>query len=167
MNNSVFIIPVLITLLFSSQIFAENIPNEISPEDNMRGSEFASGPTEERLLERVNKYWEAVKIRDFSTMFQMEAAALKGIMSADTLRRATGHTKLKAFNIKEIKIEGEKAVIRLERIYRVENTAAAVPTVSIDPWIFIEGDWYHAQGLRIQNINPSEWAKKEYKPEAE
>jgi hypothetical protein len=164
MNNTLFVISVLVSLLFTSPIFAENISNRILPEDNTRGSEIASGPTEERLLERVHKYWEAVKFRDFTTMFQMEAAALKGIMSADTLRRATGHTKLKAYNIKELKIEGEKAVIRLERIYRVENTNSAVPTVTIDPWIFIEGDWYHAQGLRIQNINPSEWAKKDFKP---
>ncbi len=152
---------VLITLLISScPTIADNAPIHPSNQDSMQGSVNEGVPTEKRLIERVNKYWEAVKFRDFSTMFQMEAAALKGIMSADTLRRAAGNSKLKGYSLKEIKIEDRKAVVRLERNYQVENQKAPVPTVTFDPWIYIKGDWYHAQGLRLKKINPSEWEKE-------
>ena len=136
------ILTVVTCLIFSSHGFAN--------EDK--------APSEARLLERAKIYWDALKVRDFNTMYEMEAAAREGLMSADSLRRSVGRSRLTGYDFKGVRIEGDKAVIRVERQFRMEGIASAgIPSVISDPWMYRDGDWFHAQGMRLGSqpkLNP-------------
>ena len=113
-------------------------------------AEDAAKPTEARLLERANAYWSALQARDFATMYGLEAGARNGTLSPDKLRNAVGRSRLVKYAFKEVKIEEDYAGIMVERTFGMPNIGGSIPTTQPDRWIFIEGDWYHAQGLRLR-----------------
>jgi hypothetical protein len=120
-------------LIFSSLALAEDGPK----------------PTEARLMERAHAYWSALQAGDFATMYGLEAGARDGTLSAEKLRNSVGRSRLLKYAFKEVKIEQDYAGIKVERTFSVANIRGSVPTTQQDRWMFIEGDWYHAQGLRL------------------
>ncbi len=125
-------------------------------------------PSEARLLERAKTYWDALKVRDFNTMYEMEAAAREGLMSADNLRRSVGRSRLTGYDFKGVKIEGDVAVIQVERQFRMEGIAATgIPSEISDPWMYRDGEWFHAQGMRLRSQPPIYPEKTTKTPEEE
>ena len=109
-------------------------------------------PSEARLLDRAKIYWDALKVRDFNTMYDMEAAAREGLMSADSLRRSVGRSRLTGYDFKGVKMEGDVAVIQVERQFRMEGISAkGIPSEISDPWMYRDGEWFHAQGMRLRS----------------
>lgn len=107
-------------------------------------------PTEARLMERAHAYWSALQTRDFATMYKLEAGARDGTLSPEKLRNAVGRSQLLKYAFKEVKIEEDYAAIMVDRTFGMANIGGSIPTTQPDRWMFTEGDWYHAQGLRLR-----------------
>ena len=130
-----YVLPwIFLAALFSGGAFAED----------------AAKPTEARLMERAHSYWSALQVGDFATMYRLEAGARDGTLSPDKLRNAVGRSRLVKYAFKEVKIEEDYAGIMVERTFGMPNIGGSIPTTQPDRWMFTEGDWYHAQGLRLR-----------------
>lgn len=119
-------------------------------------------PTREQLLKRAEAYWEARRINDLHTIYNMEAAAVEGRMTPDQLGKAPfGRISLVAYEFREIKIEGDNAsiIVDLEiTIPEFKGTSVSGPSTT-DRWTFINGDWYH--GLSAAAIEETKAAEPE------
>jgi hypothetical protein len=104
--------------------------------------------SEARLMERAEAYWNALQVRDFSTLYGLEAGSRDGTLTPEQLRSATGRSRLQSFAFKGTTIEEDRAMIQVERVYRVEGIGAPVPTTQPDFWMYVEGDWYHGVPAR-------------------
>jgi hypothetical protein len=122
--------------------------------------------SEVRLMERANAYWSALQARDFATMYGLEAGALDGRLSPDKLRNAVGRSRLMGYTFKGVKIEEDLAAIMVEATYNVAGIGGSIPNIQPDRWVFTEGDWYHAQGLRL-NKKTGHATKQEESPESD
>ena len=126
-------------------------------------AEDAAKPTEARLLERAHAYWSALQAGDFATMYKLEAGARDGTLSPEKLRNAVGRSKLQKYAFKEVKIEEDYAAIMVERTFGMSSIGGSIPTTQPDRWMFTEGDWYHAQGIRLRKKTGSD-AKQDGSP---
>jgi len=113
-------------------------------------------PSKERLLERAHSYWEAAKIRDMATVYSLEAGALVGQLKPETMRRAAESSRLLSYELKEVEIDGEDAVIQIDGKYSLSGLKSTFSQQRDDPWIFIKGDWYHGKSLRSANADKAQ-----------
>lgn len=102
--------------------------------------------SEEHLLERANDYWEARRVGDLHTIYQMETATVEGRMLPHQVPKAPfGRIKLVGYKFRDVKIQGDKArfVLDIEiTIPELEGKSVTGPS-NVDRWTFVEGDWYH------------------------
>lgn len=123
-------------------------------------AEDSNKPTEARLLERANAYWTALEARDFATLYGFEAGARSGDLTPEAMRNDVARSRVLKYAFKEVKIEKDVAAIMVERVYAVSSIGGSIPTTQPDRWIFTDGDWYHALGLRL-NKKIKEEAREE------
>jgi hypothetical protein len=102
-------------------------------------------PSKERLMERVAIYWDAVSARDFSTIYQMETGSLDGSLTPEAVRRWLGRSRLERYEIKEVNLDGNTAVVMIERVHGLEGIKAPITSTQGDTWTFVDGDWYHGR----------------------
>lgn len=112
-------------------------------------AEDSNKPTEARLLERANAYWTALEARDFATLYSFEAGARSGDITPEVIRNNVGRSRVLKYAFKGVRIEKDVAAIMVERVYAVSGIGGPIPVTQPDQWIFTDGDWYHALGLRL------------------
>ncbi|MGB5834350.1 MAG: hypothetical protein WBG92_20520 [Thiohalocapsa sp.] len=110
----------------------------------------AQSASEARLLERATSYWDAAKVRDFSTMYGMEAAAAQGTLSPAEVKKALGTSKIVGYEFSDIEMTGETAVIVVEARYSLPGLRSTFTDKRRDEWVFLEEDWYH----RLRTTTP-------------
>lgn len=96
-------------------------------------------------MERINAYWDAAKVRDYTTMYDMEYGALIGSLSPAMFRRAVSRSKLESYQVKGVEIEGDLARVEMDRYYTLPGVQTPFASGSTDYWLFHEGEWYRAR----------------------
>jgi len=116
----------------------------------------AEAPSKERLLERANAYWSAGEARDLNTVYELEAGSLTGALQPDVLRRSLQRARLVGYELGNVEIDGQYAVIEVTTDYNVTGLRSKYTMKRRDHWVFMEGDWYHGKAENSPFLNPAE-----------
>jgi hypothetical protein len=94
------------------------------------------------LKDRVNRYWAAREAGDVRALYDLESAARPGgwlkLEQAMTLQGLP----VRRVKVDEVRIEGEKAITRIRAEVTI-GTMGWVPQTINDPWVLLDGQWYH------------------------
>lgn len=97
---------------------------------------------EAALRQRAERYWAARQARDVRTLYDMESAAQPGgwlkLEDAMSLRGLP----VRKVKIETIQIEGERASVKLSGEVNI-GTFGWTPQTLQDPWVLLNGQWYH------------------------
>jgi hypothetical protein len=101
-------------------------------------------PDQAALTDRVTRYWEAYRVRDWATVYRMESGAHTGTLSAYAARTAFAQvaSRVLGFEITSTQIEGPMATVELDIKLKLANTGREYPHKVAQDWIAIDGDWY-------------------------
>ncbi|MBL8252065.1 MAG: hypothetical protein JNJ76_00500 [Candidatus Competibacter sp.] len=144
------LILVIASLLLTGGIHAEEskstAPTEAKSEPGAAPS--ATGlPTkpeelEATLRQRVERYWAARQSRDVRTVYELESAAQPGGWLKLEEAMSLQGLPVRKVKIEEVRIEGEKAKIKISAEVMV-GTFGWTPQTTQDPWVLLNGQWFH------------------------
>ena len=101
---------------------------------------------EQALVERAHAYWDAVKLRDMSTVYHLESGALDGTLTADALQSKVSKSTLISYEFKQIQIHDKDAEIEVDAKYYLPPMHKPIAFISKGHWVLIDGQWYHRTG---------------------
>lgn len=100
------------------------------------------------LRDRATAYWNARKLNDILTFYQMEDGSLEGgdLKPEDMSKYLEARGKLVGYEFKHMEVNGDKATIQVVQKCEYPWTRGAPINLSIaDQWVLIKGVWYHKQ----------------------
>jgi hypothetical protein len=97
---------------------------------------------QQALEERAKQYWDARQSGDRLTVYKLEAAARPGGWLQPNHMVALGGLPVKNVRIKAVQVEGEKGQVTVAARVMVGDLGW-VAQESPDPWVHIDGEWYH------------------------
>ncbi len=105
-------------------------------------------PSEARLLERAQQYWEARRTGDVFTFFAMESEGRPGGWITPIIASRMGQgMQIESFSLGDVAIDGDSARVMLSAQVRFLAMASVGSPVFdqtvVDQWRWIDGDWYH------------------------
>lgn len=107
--------------------------------------DFQSRRSESTLLARAHQYWEARRLNDYLTAYELEAETANGQLAPDEVEtRPEWGQRVYSFQFGGVEYFNDQAEIELtlETIIR-EFTKPTGKSTSKDLWTFIKGQWYH------------------------
>ena len=97
---------------------------------------------EAALRQRAERYWAARQSRDVRTMYELESAAQPGGWLKLENAMSLQGLPVRKVKIEEVRIEGEKAKIKIVAEVMV-GTFGWTPQTTQDPWVLLDGQWFH------------------------
>lgn len=95
------------------------------------------------LETRVRAYWEARRVRDFTTAYALENPS-SGVSQATYIQKmAAGTIVYESVRIQEVQEDGVRATVKLHLSYRIPGLPKAVQTTMSDPWTRVGREWVH------------------------
>jgi len=100
------------------------------------------------LTKRVEKAYQYYKERQFEKFINFfDRGFYAGINKRERIDKfEKGLPILVEYRIKEIKINGEKAIVKVENTYKFESKETKeiliMKDISVDYWIFKDDEWY-------------------------
>jgi hypothetical protein len=107
--------------------------------------DYATRHGEAALLERAQKYWEAIRINDLSTAYYLEAETVNGQLAPDEVKVNQGWgMRLYSFRLGKASIDGKTAEVEMSREFFMNESSEPFEGRTIkDRWTFINNQWYH------------------------
>ena len=109
------------------------------------------------LLPRVQAYWEAVRLNDHYTKFQMEAPVkLEQVDPSMYNMQRDFNYRVIQYSLGEVSIQGDRASVKVTQSLSLPDMGAESFNANLtDWWSFIDGEWYHGRplGEKTQNKN--------------
>lgn len=102
--------------------------------------------SEEALLQRVNEYWEAIKVNDLYTAYHLEAETASGnLLPHEVEVRREWGMQIVDFTLGDVTMYGDNAEIKVNTTMTMaEFEGRTFPGgVMTDTWVFMKGKWYH------------------------
>jgi hypothetical protein len=106
---------------------------------------------EDALRERASAYWEAWRVNDLHTVYQMETAMVEGLLTPDQMQQARfQRLRVVGYKFKDVQIHGDSA----EMVVETELTLPDLQGKSFtgppkkDHWTFVNGNWYHGKSSK-------------------
>lgn len=111
------------------------------------GTRTLMGNGKERLLERVNLYWEAQRSNDLLTRYHLEVRAATGELWPDEYPRFNEfRTRVLSYAVEGVELSGDMAKVNLIVGWSMPDwNGKSVKQPRQDIWTFYEGDWYHGE----------------------
>lgn len=100
----------------------------------------------ELLMERANAYWEAARLFDLVTMFDMELSAKDGrYLAADAARVLTAPTRVRGYQLSNPQVTGDSGTVELTLTLVMAKYGGKGwdQPPSLDKWTKVDGVWYH------------------------
>lgn len=107
--------------------------------------DFQQRHSEASLLARANDYWEARRLNDYLTAYELEAETANGQLAPDEVEtRPEWGQRLHSFKLGPVEYFNDHAEIELTTEYTIrEFTRPMGASTKKDLWTFIKGRWYH------------------------
>jgi len=117
--------------------------SQVVPEQSAAAAQAAS-PEELKaaLQERVERYWAARQSRDVRTLYDLESAAQPGGWLKLEQAMSLQGLPVRKVKIEEVRIEGEKGITRVSAEVMI-GTMGWMRQAIEDPWVLLNGQWYH------------------------
>jgi hypothetical protein len=107
--------------------------------------DFQNRHSEATLLARANQYWEARRLNDYLTAYELEAETANGQLAPDEVEtRPEWGQRLHSFKLGPVEYFNDHAEIELTTDFTIrEFTKPMGASTKKDLWTFIKGRWYH------------------------
>lgn len=100
-----------------------------------------------RLQERAEVYWEARRLSDTHTWFEMESAGRPGGWMSPVMAARMGRDiRFEEISVGKVAIDGDRATVEVTaqvRYLAMAQVAHPFRQVVEDRWVFLDGEWYH------------------------
>ena len=110
------------------------------------------------LRERAQQYWEARRLNDWLTEYQMESGSLAGgKLTPDKFAgRLSNRSRVYRYQnprITDVTVQNDegKVTVMVDRKF-IRWGSTKKDEMIKDPWVLIEGRWYHKTGAGIHEI---------------
>src|SRR5664280_2082529 len=90
---------------------------------------------EQALAERAHAYWEAGKLRDYATVYNLESDALNGKLKPDQTQRIVPRSSMLSYEFKHIQIHDKEAEIEVDAKLSLPQLHRPFTNRTIDHWI--------------------------------
>jgi hypothetical protein len=109
------------------------------------GFDFQNRHSEATLLARAHQYWEARRLNDYLTAYELEAETANGQLAPDEVEtRPEWGQRLYSYKLGSVDYYNGHAEIELTTEYLIrELSKPAGGGTAKDLWTFIKGQWYH------------------------
>jgi len=100
----------------------------------------------EAVLNRASAYWEAVRLRDLLTQYQMETKTALGLMKPhEFTKRKPFNAHVVRYKLGQVKVMDDLAEIDMElENALMEMNGKTLPAQTVkDVWTFVDGQWFH------------------------
>jgi len=102
------------------------------------------------LKERATEFWTAFLKEDYARVFDMQDPFFRAMKDRAAYIASLGKMKYHKFEIKDIKVEGNIAKIKMSVVYslpktKVKNLTFSVPQTEQefdDKWLYVYDNWY-------------------------
>jgi len=106
-----------------------------------------SGPTQEKLNQRVMAYWDALRKGELENAFDFIEPEANTPKNRYRFISGMSNFDFTEYTIESITISGTKANVKVKRTFTLRPGIIPLPKQSItqtmeEPWIFSEGTWY-------------------------
>jgi hypothetical protein len=107
---------------------------------------------EEALRKRVAAYWEALIEGDQEKAFAFVEPKARKTSNRDRFCSGMKNFDFLSYEIKEIKLEDTRALVRVERIFNIQPWVIPIQfkdpisQTQTDEWVRMDGIWYAAYG---------------------
>ncbi len=115
-------------------------------------SEDLGSPEKVALLkERVNDFWSAFVKEDYEKIYNIYDPFFRAKTDKNTFLGTVGKIKYHEFEIKDIKVEGNVAKVKVRTVYALPkmrlktqefSTPEKTPTEFEETWLYIYDNWY-------------------------
>jgi hypothetical protein len=107
--------------------------------------DFQDRHSEASLLARANQYWEARRLNDYLSAYELEAETASGQLAPDEVEtRPEWGQRLHSFKLGPVEYFNDHAEIELTTDFTIrEFTKPMGASTKKDLWTFIKGRWYH------------------------
>lgn len=138
----------LLSLSLTNMIYAEQVSVVPPTTTELEAASTATAPVAKSeevttvLRQRVESYWAARQNRDLSTIYSLESAAQPGgWLKLENAMSLMG-LPIRKLKIEHIEIEGDQAKAKINAEVSI-GTFGWTPQSIMDPWILINGQWFH------------------------
>jgi hypothetical protein len=110
------------------------------------GWRYYTNHSEIALMQRANAYWEAIRVNDLQTAYQLEAeTAVGNLLPHDVEVKPEWGLRVVQFRLGKIEIDGDMAEIDVTTILTMlEFNGNVFPGgTKKDVWTFVDGQWFH------------------------
>lgn len=112
-----------------------------------------------RLKERASGYWDARMRGDLVAQYAFQEPQFREDVTLTAFMQGRGATKILAFEIKEVRVQGDEGLVQLKVNYRVNYPGLThLPPIDKDleqRWVQIDGEWYLKPPQRVEPASPS------------
>lgn len=111
---------------------------------------------EEALRERATAYWQARVTGDLASAYGFEAGARPGggLTPYNYAKMGAG-MNLTRLKVLDARVEGDKGVVEISAMLHSPLMAQPFPQRMEDPWVLMEGVWYHQTQMQSGLVMPS------------
>ncbi len=95
------------------------------------------------LKDRVTRYWDATKARDYATLYRMESATVEGTMTAANAPHRTVLSELLSYEIKGMDVRDSDADVNVLGTFKLPQMKLPFTQTITSRWVLIDGEWYH------------------------
>lgn len=95
------------------------------------------------LRDRVTRYLDATKARDYATLFRMESATVEGTMTAANAPHRAVSSELLSFEIKGMDVRDGDADVSVLGTFQLPQMKLPFTQMMTSRWVLIDGEWYH------------------------
>jgi len=94
------------------------------------------------LVDRVNEYWEALRLGDFTTVYRYQSAAQEGRLDPMRARQLIPDSTLLSYTVTNTTIDGADAEVTVTGEYRLPQLKSSFKATKKGQWTLIDGQWY-------------------------
>jgi hypothetical protein len=115
---------------------------------------------EEALQKRVAAYWETLINGDQEEAFLLIEPKARKTSNRDRFCSGMRNFDFLSYEIKDIKLEDTRALVRVERTFKIQPWAIPlqlkdpISQTQTDEWVQIDGIWYAAYGRPKKSLFP-------------
>lgn len=115
----------------------------VLPVSTAYSGEAAEAALDPALKDRVTRYLDATKARDYATLFRMESGMVEGTMTAANAPHRTVRSDLLSFEIKEMDVRDSDADVKVLGTFQLPQMKLPFTQTITSRWVLIDGEWYH------------------------
>jgi hypothetical protein len=119
-------------------------PTVLADDEAAGAAESGKQPEAQRqLLARAAQYCDALRLRDYATIYYMQSATVTGELTPAKARRVIPKRRFLVCSVDSAEVDENTGLVDLSIEYLMPPMLAQFTDRVRIPWVLINGEWYH------------------------